>query len=213
MKMVKRLTKANCEKYGIRVAPEYDFTDDGNRFRGFEWNGLPMTQCYADGMCYLTIREDYLKNNFTYKEWNQTEEYILCDEFNGVTEFDMDKLMENLKRVKAKIDEMNAATAEATAEQKEEYKKILKRDIAKAEELMKKVSMIKWWKMPKYDLKWFQDNIETLETRLEEAKKKDVETMSRQIMAYRLEYGYVIDTKYVAEYIEKYIKEYPLINI
>ena len=108
MKMVKGLTKVNASKYGIEVAPQYDFTDDGNRFRGFIYKGMPMTQCRANGECYLAIRVDYLENNFTFKEWMETEEYKLEDEFNGVSEFDIEKLIENLERIIAKVNEMNS---------------------------------------------------------------------------------------------------------
>lgn len=108
-KKVNALTKANIKEYGIELAPQYDFTDDGNHFRGFIYKGMPMTQCYAksDGEVYLSIREDYLENNFTWSEWAATEESNLCDDFNGVSEIDLDKLVENLERIIAKRDELN----------------------------------------------------------------------------------------------------------
>lgn len=104
---MKKLTKANCSKYGIEVAPQYDFTDDGSRFRGFIYKGMPMTQCFADNICYLSIRVDYLGNNFSYKDWMQTEEYKLCHKFNGVSEFDPEELIENLKKIMTKVNEMS----------------------------------------------------------------------------------------------------------
>ena len=76
--MVKRLTAKNGGKYGIEIAPQYDFEDDGNYFRGFVYtsniNGndgfkLPLTQCYSrnDKTVYLCVRVDYLEGNaFTY---------------------------------------------------------------------------------------------------------------------------------------------------
>lgn len=117
--MVKRLTAKNGVKYGIEIAPQYDFEDDGNYFRGFVYtsniNGndgfkLPLTQCYSrnDKTVYLCVRVDYLEGNaFTYKEWMETEEWRLADEFNGHGEFDIEVLVSNMERIIAKIKELN----------------------------------------------------------------------------------------------------------
>lgn len=109
MKMVKGLTKANVGKYGIEVREDLDFSDDGSRFKGFSYKGIPMTQCRYDGDCYLAIRVDYIRSKcaFTYDEWKATKESDLTDEFNGVPEFDMDKLIQNLEAIRKKIDELN----------------------------------------------------------------------------------------------------------
>lgn len=110
-KMVNKLTVKNGLSYGIEVAPQYDFMDDGNHFRGFIYKGIPMTQLYSrlDKTVYLDIRVDYLRdNNFTYNEWMNTEEYRLCDKFNGYSgEFSIEELVENLEKIIKKINEMN----------------------------------------------------------------------------------------------------------
>ena len=110
-KMVNKLTAKNGLSYGIEVAPQYDFMDDGNHFRGFIYKGIPMTQLYSrlDKTVYLAIRVDYLRdNNFTYSEWMDTEEYRLCDKFNGYSgEFSIEELVENLEKIIKKINEMN----------------------------------------------------------------------------------------------------------
>lgn len=110
MKMVKGLTKVNAGKYGIDVREDLNFGDDGNYFRGFSYKGLPMTQCRSHGECYLSIRVDYLKNSFSYKEWMATEEWRLCHKYNGVFEFDLEELVDDLEKVLAKVNEMNQAT-------------------------------------------------------------------------------------------------------
>lgn len=107
MKMVKGLTKANARKYGIEVREDLDFNYDGSRFRGFSYKGMPMTQCIYQGICYLSIRVDSLTNNFTHNEWSETQESKLANEFNGVSEFDIDKLIENLEAIISKVNEMN----------------------------------------------------------------------------------------------------------
>ena len=110
MKIVKNLSIANIRKFENFVRREdLDFTDDGNHFKGFSYKGMPITTLRADNTTYLSIRVDYLENEFTYREWMQTEEYKLCDKFNGVSEFDIDELVENIEAILAKVAEMNEA--------------------------------------------------------------------------------------------------------
>lgn len=123
-KMVKRLTAKNGVMYGIEAAPQYDFEDDRNYFRGFVYtsniNGnkgfeLPLTQCYSrnDKTVYLCVRVDYLMGNaFTYKEWMETEEWKLTDKFNGCDEFDLEELVSNMERIIAKVNELNEKAVE-----------------------------------------------------------------------------------------------------
>ena len=87
-KMIKNLTVANIRNIEDMERKEVlDFSDDGNRFRGFSYKGMPITTIRKNDETYLSIRVDYLDNKFTYKEWMKTEEYHLCNEFNGVSEF------------------------------------------------------------------------------------------------------------------------------
>lgn len=141
--MVKRLTAKNGVKYGIEIAPQYDFEDDGNYFRGFVYtsniNGndgfkLPLTQCYSrnDKTVYLCVRVDYLEGNaFTYKEWMETEEWRLADEFNGHGEFDIEVLVSNMERIIAKIKELNGKANEEKIDIKPLVDQ-LKKEIAEA---------------------------------------------------------------------------------
>lgn len=141
--MVKRLTAKNGVKYGIEIAPQYDFEDDGNYFRGFVYtsniNGndgfkLPLTQCYSrnDKTVYLCVRVDYLEGNaFTYKEWRETEEWRLADEFNGHGEFDIEVLVSNMERIIAKIKELNGKANEEKIDTKPVVEQ-LKKEIAEA---------------------------------------------------------------------------------
>ncbi len=111
MTTIKNLTKANIRKIeGMEKRENLDFEDDGNHFKGFSYKGMPITTLRTDDTTYLSIRVDYLNgtNNFTYDEWRGTEEYNLTDEFNGVSEIDLDKLLDNLERIIAKVNELNA---------------------------------------------------------------------------------------------------------
>lgn len=119
MKTIKGLTKANAGKYGFEVRPDLDFEDDGAHFRGFSYKGLPLTQCRYAGDVYLAIRPDYaLGRLYEYKEWRCTEEHRLADEFNGVPEVDVEKLIANCEAVLAKCISIRKAAAKARLENK-----------------------------------------------------------------------------------------------
>lgn len=109
MKLVKNLSKVNIRNIdGFERREDLDFTDDGNKFKGYSYKGMPITTIRCKGETCLSVRVDYLRNKFDYKTWMRTEEYKLCDEFNGVSEVDIDKLVENLEKIIAKVNELNA---------------------------------------------------------------------------------------------------------
>lgn len=158
MATIKSLTKANVNKLGIIVREDLDFTDDGSRFRGFSYKGLPLTQCVCQGETFLSIRVDYLEGKqFTTKEWMETEEYKLEDEFNGCFEIDTDKLIENLERIIAKVDELNKAASTEVIDMtkvKETLAEEIKRDEAALNEFKEN---FKWWNVKEYELKRLAD--------------------------------------------------------
>lgn len=180
MKMITALTKANIKNTGIELAPEHDFTDDGNRFRGFVYKGMVMTQCHAGGECYLAIRTDYLEGKqFTWKEWSKTEEYRLEDEFNGVSEFDLDKLIENLEKIIAKVNEMNAKASAEEIDMTEIARKAKDETIALEKFIGRVQTSLKWWKLREYDLKSAGRYMEALIKKLDQFKTIDFNGLSR----------------------------------
>lgn len=196
MKMVKNLTLANIRNIDDMVRREdLDFTDDGNHFKGFAYKGMPITTLRADGETYLTVRVDYLKNSFTYKEWFATEEDKLCDEFNGVSEFDLDKLIENLDRIIAKVDEMNAK-AEAEDIDTTEVEQVLKSEIEYAEKVLVNFKAnYDWYNANLHRLNNYISYAKRLQSNIDSAKAINFATLSRRQKAeftQRLkEYGYV----------------------
>jgi hypothetical protein len=197
MKMITGLTKANIKNTGIELAPQHDFTDDGNRFRGFIYKGMPMTQCRADGECYLAIRVDYLDNEFTSKEWMKTEEFALEDEFNGVSQFDLDKLIENLEKIIAKVNEMNAA-AKAEELNMDPVREALEDEIEYAESVVAEFkTKFKWYDANSYELKSLVDYLKSEEREIANAKRMldelDELTTRRQkeLIENLKEHGYV----------------------
>ena len=162
-KMITNLSK-NVVKADPRfhLREDLNFTDDGNRFRGFDYKGLPITTLRADGITYCSIRVDYLDNEFTYKEWMETEEDDLCDEFNGVDQIDLEKLIENCERIIAKIEELNKKCREETLDMSPVLDRLTMEGNMAAAILEKAKTSVKWWKLDDYKLKSVRKAFEML---------------------------------------------------
>lgn len=98
--------KLNFKKYGIQRSPEHDFSDDGNRFRGYICNGVPISYLKDDGEVYLYIQVGDL-GGLNYEEYSKLPSYKDCDKYNGVDESSVDlaDVAEICKRIKAEYDE------------------------------------------------------------------------------------------------------------
>lgn len=211
MKMISALTKANIKNTGIELAPEHDFTDDGNRFRGFIYKGMVMTQCHADGTCFLSIRVDYQDNQFTWNEWSKTEEYKLEDKFNGVSSFDLDELIENLEKIIAKVNEMNENASKEEIDTSK-IEAILFHEITAREKFIETVkTSLKWWELNEYDLKSARRYLGSLMNELDNTKKIDFNKLDRRTKKTYVERltdrGYVaLHKDYYVEFLEKCMK-------
>lgn len=194
--MAKRLSLVSK---GFTRRQDLDFSDDGSYFTGYDYNGLPITYCKYDGMYYLSIRTDYLQTSFTRDDWRKTEEFVLEDEFNGVSEVDVDKLVENCIRIQKKIDELNAEVESETLDinpvvaQLEEEAAMATRVV---EEFKKNY---KWYDATPYELKSKVDYMKSLIREIERCENlsirllnKDVaNSMVRYYVQFFEEYGYV----------------------
>lgn len=200
MKIVKNLSVANIRKFeGFVRREDLDFADDGNYFRGFSYKGMPITTLRADNTTYLCIRVDYLKNEFTYKEWMQTEEWKLCDKFNGVSEFDMEDLIETIEKIIAKVAEMNEVAMNEEIDMTE-AKVALANEIEYAEQVVESFkNNFKWYDAEPYKLKTLVGYLKSEEQEIERAKAMDLDTMpkkqKREIAERLANYGYVVIKK------------------
>ena len=196
MKMVKNLTLANIKNIeGMIRREDLDFSDDGNKFRGFEYKGMPITTLRSEDITYLSIRWDYLDNEFTNKEWHKTEEYELCHKFNGVSEFDIDELVENLEKVIAKVKELNDRARDEEIDTTVVEQALLN-EIAMVEDIIEdfKENFI-WWEVEGYILNSYRNMMKSLEQQISIAKQKDFNSLSRKEKKSLVEgyenYGYV----------------------
>lgn len=195
-KMVKSLTVANIRNIeGMVRREDLDFTDDGNRFRGFSYKGMPITQCRSCGETYLSIRVSYLSNEFTYREWMDTKEFALCNEFNGVSEIDLDKLIENLEKVIAKVKEMNEKASNEVIDTTDMEAKLIE-EIKYAESIVEEFKAnFKWYDASSYELNSLIKYLKSTEKEIAYAKSIDFSKMeSKKVRWYRdifKCYGYV----------------------
>lgn len=79
----------NFKGAGIVRAPELDFSDDGNRFRGYKVGEMPITYLKDRGQVYLNIRPDYL-TGLNYGEYSKLPSYPDANKYNGVDENKVD---------------------------------------------------------------------------------------------------------------------------
>lgn len=216
MKMVKNLSKVIVKNYeGFNLREDLNFSDDGNYFRGFDYKGLPITTLRSniDGITYLTIRVDYLDNEFTWEDWRATEEYNLEDEFNGVSEFDLDKLIENCEKIIAKVNELNekARNEVINMDEVETTKRLEAKMIEATVEYAKE--NLKWWNLRDYYLKQAKEYVKRLMEKHDKMLEEDLEKMDnrrKKEMIQRLEkYGYVYvkeDDFYITQ-LKKFVEE------
>lgn len=196
MKMVKNLSKVivrNHEEFNLRE--DLNFSDDGSYFRGFDYKGLPITTLRSNDKTYLSIRVDYLDNEFTYHEWMKTDESKLADEFNGVYDFDLDKLIDNCERIIAKVNELNEKAREEVIDTKPIEEK-LNKEIKMAENVVEFVkTSLKWWELSDYELKNVSCYMKSTLNKIERMKNIDFENIDksslRRMKEHLNEYGYV----------------------
>lgn len=198
MKMVKNLSKVIVKNYeGFNLREDLNFVDDGHHFRGFDYKGLPIItlRSKVDNCVYLSIRVDYLDNDFCYQDWMETEEYELAEEFKGVSEFDLDKLIENCERIIAKVNELNEKARNEVIDTTEVEEAIQAESKMVEETIEYVIANLKWLKLKDGYLKMAKDYIFRLIDRQEMILSKDVKKLpnkAKKELVRRLEkYGYV----------------------
>lgn len=216
MKMVKNLSKVIVKNYeGFNLREDLNFSDDGNHFRGFDYKGLPITtlRSKVDDRVYLSIRVDYLDNDFCYQDWMETEEYKLANEFNGVSEFDIDKLIENCERIIAKVNELNEKARNEVIDTTD-VEEAISVEAKMIEENIEYVKAnLEWWNLEYGALKLVKHYMSILIDRQEMILSKDVKQMDnkrKKELVYKLEkYGYVYvkENDFYIRELKKFVKK------
>lgn len=71
-------------KIGMTRYPEKDFSDDGARFKAYQYKGMILTYTTFDGEMYLSLRLDYEPDLSVY-DYFHADWAAGYDDFNGVT--------------------------------------------------------------------------------------------------------------------------------
>lgn len=188
MKTVKNLSVANIKGTNFVRREDLDFSDDGNRFRGFSYKGLPITTLYSDGCVYCDVRPDYLQyKGVPWEMWKETEEYKLCDKYNGTSELiDLEDLANICDRVLAKLDSMAAEMNNMDcSEQKSKVWEVLKKEESELKEFIEKAEGFNFFKsfmdnkISDFDIKKAKDYLSSL--------KKDYARIIKMISELRMD--------------------------
>lgn len=157
----------NLLKNGFIRREDLDFTDDGSRFTAYEYNGLVITKCTYRGEYYISVRVDYLRGkNFIWEDYHNKEWYKLCDEFNGVSEVDVDKLKANMDIIKKGVEELEEEVAKDPIDT-EAITKQLEKERLSLQTFLDNHKIVDITKFDSYTLRRLVDYFESLKNKLE----------------------------------------------
>lgn len=153
-------------KYGFVRRPEDDFSDDGNRFRGYVYKNdkgeMPLTYLKADGEVYAAIALHHL-NDLSYDEYKNLPSYRDADKYNGVPEDSVD-VADLAKIAERLIDEYNEAKSKLDRVSNEELKdmcdkleKAARDDYNKTIKMLDSISIVKILSLNEYKIKRLKD--------------------------------------------------------
>ncbi|WP_405291913.1 hypothetical protein [Methanobrevibacter sp.] len=174
---MKTLTEARVAKIpGFTRNPEHDFSDDGNRFIGFEYKGLPLTQHRDSNYgTFLSFRVDYIahKKGFTYDDYFSTPWYHLCDKYNGVSELpEIEEIVKDLETVIAGIAELEKKVKNETIDLTKVVERAKFEKKLGEETIENFKSKFEWWKCKSdYDLRNARDYLNRLQHEIDNLEK------------------------------------------
>jgi len=237
MKLVKSLTVANTKGTAIERCEKIDFTDDGNRFTGWIYKGLAISQCAskADGT-FLSFRPDYagdLENNnltvfkFTtpWEFYHMEQTYNLRDKYNGVREFDMDELIADLDTY---VDWMKDVEIRwnATDVDVEKCNEVVEKEVNEAKRKLAEFrANFDWMSADNYILRDFRNYYKQLTYICNNANRnvtkeevyKRLQRLEKYGYAYVNSFGVKSDMRsneikydFYIEYLDRFVKNYPI---
>ena len=145
--MIKSVTENRIKNIeGFVYLPQYNFSDDGNRFTMWMYKGIPFSQHRSSNGTFISLRYDYLstmkKDGLTdltmdapWEMWSETEAYKLGDKFNGVEDFELEDLMNTTEKYREGIIAVNKQFAEVSVDV-ETLKKAIANEIAEAKKIL-----------------------------------------------------------------------------
>ena len=147
IKSIKSITENRIKSIeDFKYLPQYNFSDDGNRFTMWMYKGIPFSQHRSSNGTFISLLYDYLptmkKAGLTdltmdapWEVWSKTEAYKLGDKFNGVEDFELEDLINTIEKYKEGIIAVNKQFAEVSVDV-EPLKKAIANEIAEAKKIL-----------------------------------------------------------------------------
>ena len=198
--MIKSVTENRIKNIeGFEYLPQYNFSDDGNRFTMWMYKGIPFSQ-HRDSKygTFISLRYDYLptlkKAGLTdltmdapWEMWSKAEAYKLGDKFNGGIEgFELEDLMAAIEKYREGIIAVNKQFAE-TSVNVEPLKLTLATEITEVKKILEdSKANFDWMNASDYAIKRFRRSYKSIEDRLGTA----YDALNSKVEAYKLAQQY-----------------------
>lgn len=178
--MIKTVTANRIKNIeGFEYLPQYNFSDDGNRFTMWMYKGIPFSQ-HRDSKygTFISLRYDYLpalkKAGLTdltmdapWEMWSKTEAYKLGDEFNGGIEgFELEDLIDTIEKYREGIIAVNKQFAEVEVNT-ESLEKAIAKEVAEVKKILEESKAnFDWMNASDYAIKEFRGCYKAVEKKI-----------------------------------------------
>lgn len=215
--MKKEFTMKELLKRGVIREDDQDFRDDGNKFKGYSYNGLKITYLKPrnEDYYYLDIHINYYEKHLQYSDIPQ-ELFKLADEFNGCNHIDPDKFIENcetiikcLAEVEEKVNKELEVKPDTTPLKEQAIK-----EIELANKIIKefKASEVIYKLDTRYEAGTALNYLHSLEKEVEYLASVEYDLMEnyeiRNLLSHLKEYNYIKikESNFYIEQLKKYIE-------
>lgn len=198
--MIKTVTANRIKNIeGFEYLPQYNFSDDGNRFTMWMYKGIPFSQ-HRDSKygTFISLRYDYLptlkKAGLTdltmdapWEMWSKTEAYSLGHKFNGGIEgFELEDLMAAIEKYREGIIEVNKQFAEVEVNV-EPLKAAISKEITEVKKILEESKAnFDWMNASDYAIKEFRNSYKSIEKKIATA----YDNLNSKVKAYELAQQY-----------------------
>ena len=178
--MIKSVTENRIKNIeGFVYLPQYNFSDDGNRFTMWMYKGIPFSQ-HRDSKygTFISLRYDYLptmkKAGLTditmdapWKMWSETAAYELGDKFNGgIDGFELEDLMNTIEEYREGIIAVNKKFAEVSIDV-ESLKKAIANEIVEVKKILEdSKANFDWMNASDYAIEEFRSGYRATEKKI-----------------------------------------------
>lgn len=176
--MIKSVTENRIKNIEDFVyLPQYNFSDDGNRFTMWMYKGIPFSQHRSSNGTFICLRYDYLETlkmrgltditmDAPWKMWSETETYRLGDKFNGVDGFGLEDLMNTIEEYREGIIAVNKKFAETSVDV-ESLKKAIANEIVEVKKILEdSKANFDWMNASDYAIEEFRSGYRATEKKI-----------------------------------------------